>query len=163
MAVNTRKVQDRRSLRFQNLDEVRKDLDAIEQAAASGCLMTLGNWTPGQVLTHLAAFISFAYDGYPSQLKPPGFIRFIMKFRRDRYIHKGLPAGVNIPGIKGGTVGMEDVPIGEGLRRFRSALKRLEKTPPKIDNPLFGPMTHEEWMQLHMRHAELHLGFLKPG
>ena len=27
-------------------------------------------------------------------------------------------------------------------------------------SPVFGPMTHEEWEQLHCRHAELHFSFI---
>jgi hypothetical protein len=27
-------------------------------------------------------------------------------------------------------------------------------------NPSMGPLSHDEWIQVHLRHAELHLSFL---
>jgi hypothetical protein len=29
-------------------------------------------------------------------------------------------------------------------------------------HPVLGKLTHEEWTQLHLRHAELHLSFAVP-
>lgn len=54
------------------------------------------------------------------------------------------------------------MPFEEGLARLRKALDRLEKNPPTTPNPLFGHMPHEEWLLLHIRHAELHLSFVHP-
>ena len=53
-------------------------------------------------------------------------------------------------------------PLDEGLEMFRRSIQRLEKTPPPMPSPVFGPMTHDEWKRLAMRHAELHLSFFKP-
>lgn len=30
-------------------------------------------------------------------------------------------------------------------------------------SPIFGKLSHEQWVNLHLKHAELHLGFLDPG
>jgi hypothetical protein len=27
-------------------------------------------------------------------------------------------------------------------------------------NPSMGPLSHEQWVEVHLRHAELHLSFL---
>ena len=40
---------------------------------------------------------------------------------------------------------------------------RLRRSAPKDPNPLFGRLTHEQWVQLNLRHAELHLGNLGAG
>jgi len=38
-------------------------------------------------------------------------------------------------------------------------MERLRAGPPARPNVIFGPLTHDEWIQLHLRHAELHLSF----
>jgi len=39
---------------------------------------------------------------------------------------------------------------------------RLQATTKRYPSPAFGPLTLEEWDQLHLRHAELHLSFFVP-
>lgn len=56
----------------------------------------------------------------------------------------------------------EPVPLDEGLERMRRALGRLKAEAPTAPNVIFGPLSHDEWVALHCRHAELHLGFLVP-
>lgn len=161
MAIETGKVKDRRTLRFGTLDQALADAEKIAAADRAGSLRRLGNWTPGMVFSHVAAFASYPYDGYPPALgKPPWIIRVILKMRKNTYINKGLPAGIRIPKVDGGTVGVDNVPTDEGLRRLRAAFERMKKTPPCTPNVIFGPLSHDEWMQLQCRHAELHFSFL---
>lgn len=161
MAIDTKSVTDRRSLRFNSLSDIRTDLNALEAAHRAGTLRTSGNWTPGQNVAHLANWVSYPYDGYPHSLgKPPWFVKFVMKFLKNKYLYGKLPVGVKIPNVPGGTVGADDIAFDAALVKFRLELDRLNKAPPSIPNPIFGPMTHEEWKTLHARHAELHLSFL---
>lgn len=163
MAINTRSAA-RRTLRFEDFKAIRTDLAALEAAQRAGRLSTSGNWTPGQNLAHLAAFVNYPYDGYPPEIaNPPWIIRLITKTMKNRFIHKSMAPGVRIPGIPAGTVGMLDVPFDQALDDYRAALARMEKAPPGIPNPILGLLTHEEWKLLQCRHAELHLGFLQPG
>lgn len=159
---DTSRVADHRRLHFATLADLRADLATLERAG--GMLRTSGNWTTGQNFSHLAAFIEFAYDGYPPELSnPPWFIKAILRLRKRSMLRGGLPAGVKIPGIKGGTVGADHAPAPSALARLRTALDRLERSAPTAPNPVFGPLTHEEWIALHLRHAELHLGFVHPS
>lgn len=163
MPIDTKAVTDRRSLAFNAFADIRRDLDALEGGQRAGTLRAAGNWTPGQIFTHLAAFINYPYDGYPPELAhPPLMIRLILKVMRKKFLHGRMPAGVKIPRIPNGTMGMRDVPFDEGLGILRRALDRLEKSPPNAPNPIFGPLSHEDWMSIHKRHAELHLSFLHP-
>ncbi len=57
-------------------------------------------------------------------------------------------------------MGTEPLSTEEGAARYKRAWERLRKAPPGVPNPVFGALTHEEWMMLHRRHAELHLGYL---
>lgn len=143
---------------------MRRDLDAIEASHRRGTLTRTGNWSEGEIFTHLAAFIEYGYDGYPRQVSPPWIIAALfIRPRKKRYLRDGMPAGVKIPGNPRGTTGMEDVPLEQGLSRLRGALDRLEKTDPPVHSPAFGPMTHDEKIALTLRHGELHQGFLMPG
>ena len=78
-----------------------------------------------------------------------------------KYLKNGMPSGVRIPGIKEGTVGMDDIPFDVGIARLRKAFERLkagEESP--FDSPAFGKMSHQDRIRLNLRHAELHLGHL---
>lgn len=158
--INTGKVTDRRRLRFNSIADLRADLDRIEKAERAGTLRRTGNWTVGQILGHLASWAEFSYTGH--SLRPPWFVRFFARRRKGKYLDGGLPAGVIIPRVPGGTLGTEDVGLETGLKRLRAVLDRLEREAPTIPNALFGPLTHQEWIKLNLRHAELHLSFLHP-
>lgn len=163
MPIDTKTVTDRRPLLFKSLADLRADLNTLEAAHHAGTLRTSGNWSPGQNLAHLANWIAYPYDGYPSGLgNPPWFIKFILKFMKNKYLYGKLPVGVKIPKVPGGTAGADDLPFDQALAKLRQQLDRLDKAPPSIPNPIFGPMSHDEWRTLHTRHAELHLSFLHP-
>lgn len=164
MAVDTAKVTQRRRLRFNTLDEVRRDAEQLVAAERAGRLRRSGNWTLGQIFGHLAAFIDYAYDGYPPSLaNPPWFVKLFLRMRKNKFLRGPLPAGVKIPRVKGGTTGAEPIPTDEGYAKLTRALERLAAAPPAAPNIVFGPLTHEQWCALHQRHAELHLGFVSEG
>jgi len=158
--VNTGKVNGRRVLHFDSLDQVLKDVDRLAAAEQAGRLRRLGNWTLGQALGHLATWSEFAYTGVP--LKPPFFIRWILRFQKRKFLVGPMPAGVHIPNVEGGTLGREPLSLDEGLRRYKTVLQRLKVEGPTLPSPIFGRMTHDESIALTMRHAELHLGFFVP-
>ncbi len=158
--VDTKHVAGRRALAFKSIDEALADVRRVTEAERAGRLRQLGNWTAGQTFGHLATWIGFAFDGNP--LKAPWIVRAIMKLRKAKYL-KGLPAGVKIPGVQGGTLGTEVLATEVGLERLTRAFERLKVEAPTRPNPIFGPMSHAEWIELHLRHAELHLSFLDPG
>lgn len=159
--VNTAKVESRRALRFSTIDDVLKDIDGIVAADQAGTLRQLGNWTPGQVFGHVAAWLNYSYDGYPIK-PPPWFIRIILRMKIKKYMRDGMPAGVRIPGVANGTFATEPLSTGEGAERLRRALQRLQSDEPaKYDSPAFGEMSHADRIQLNLRHAELHFSFLR--
>jgi hypothetical protein len=73
-----------------------------------------------------------------------------------------MRAGVRIPGVTGGTLAIDPMSLDEGLDRMRRVMERLKAEAPTSLHPLFGPLTHAEWIAMHCRHAEMHLGFLVP-
>jgi hypothetical protein len=71
-----------------------------------------------------------------------------------------MPRGVRIPGIAGGTCATEAVPLEDGVSRLRRSFERLKAQAPTHPSVIFGPMTHDEWIKINLRHAELHLSYL---
>ena len=158
--VDTGKVAERRMLRFESIDQAMAEVERLAQADRDGRLKQLGNWTLGQTLGHLAAWTEYAYTGVP--LKPPFFIRWILRLRKHKFLYEPMQSGVKIPRVEGGTLATDPVPLDEGLDRFRRAMKRLKAEAPTAPSPILGHLTHEESIALTLRHAELHLGFLIP-
>ena len=151
---------ERRQLRFETIDDALTDAGRLAAAEREGRLQRLGNWTLGQALGHLASWANFALDGYPDSIRPPLPVRMILRLMKNRVLTKGMMPGTRIGRLPGGTVGLEVLSTEDGLARFRAAMDRLRREPPTIVNPVFGPLTHEQWIQLNLRHAELHLSFL---
>jgi hypothetical protein len=158
--VNTGAVTGRRVLRFESIDQVLAEVDRLTEAERAGRLRRLGNWTLGQTLGHLAAWAEYAYTGSP--LKVPFFIRWLLRLRKRKFLYGPMRAGVKIPGVEGGTLATEAMPLDEALGRLRRVMQRLQTEAPTAPNPVFGRLTHEESIALNLRHAELHLGFLVP-
>jgi hypothetical protein len=156
---NTRKVAEYRELRFDSIDDCVAEVRRILAADEKGELRVSGNWTPGQIMAHVAAWIEYGYEGYPIG-PPPFFVRWILRLRLRKILSAGMPRGVRIPGVKDGTVGMDNMATPEAGERLLNALKRLQdRQEAKFDSPAFGAMSYDDRIQLNLRHAELHLGY----
>ncbi len=152
---------NRRNLFFESVEDVIRDVNLINRAAEKNQLSPCGQWTPGEILTHLSAWIEYAYEGYPIDA-PPWFIRQYLKFAFRAILKNGMQPGVNIPGIEGGTIGQEKFDTDTACKRYLVALNRLNsREPAKYHNPAFGKMSPEKRVKLNLRHAELHLSFLQ--
>ena len=157
--IDTKHAAGQRDLRFASLDDALADAEALAAAERAGRLRSAGNWAPGEVFGHLAAWVGYAYDGLP--VEPPRIVRWLMRPMKKRFLYRAMPAGVKIPSAAGGTFGTDVLTTDEGLERLRRAYARLKAEPPARAHPLFGRLTHEEWVNGHLRHAELHLSFLR--
>lgn len=163
-SVNTKTVTGRRKLHFVTIDDCISDVQTIMAADREGRLTALGNWSPGQILSHVAAWIEYGYEGYP--VKPlPWPIRLILrKLKLPKMLSKGMEPGVTIPGAAGGTTGADDVPVSEAGPRLIAALRRLATDEPaKYPSPAFGELPNEDRRRLMLRHAEMHMSFLRIG
>lgn len=149
----------RRKIRFGTIDDALADAERLVAAEREGRLTRCGAWPLGRALGHVATWANFAFDGYPPQVRAPLLVRLICRLLRNRILASGLTPGVKLARIPGGTLGLEDMSADEGLARFRAALERVRTSAPPRPNPVFGPLTHQQWIQLNLRHAELHLSF----
>jgi hypothetical protein len=159
-AKNTARIKDRRSLRFATPDDALQEAERVMALEAGGRLEALGNWTLGQTLGHLATWIGFSYTRQPIP-PPPLPIRLVLRLLRKRIIHGAMPAGFKMRGATGGTIGTELMSTSDGWARFESGWQRLVREPPSEPSAAFGKLTHEQAIQLNLRHAELHLGFFR--
>lgn len=159
-AVKTSKVVGRRKLRFNCIDDCVNEVDQILAAQANDSMQVLGNWKPGQILAHLAAWAEYPYNGYP--IKPPTWpIRFVLKLMVPHMLKNGMQPGIKIPGVSAGTTGQEDQPIDLAATRYKSALERIKAGQPvNFDSPAFGKLSPEDVIRLQLRHGELHLSFI---
>jgi hypothetical protein len=161
--INTKKVKDRRQLRFESFDEAIRDAQSLADAEARGTLRSTGNWTLGQALGHVAFWARAPFDGYPPAPRMPLVLRLVIPLMKGRFLNKGLPTGARIPGIPGGTFGIDPMDTSRGLSEMRTAFDRLSQQAPAQPNPVLGPLTHADWLKLNLRHAELHQSFFHPA
>lgn len=160
--VDTKKVVGRRSLRFADLDECLAEVARLREAERAGRLRGLGNWTLGQTLGHLAAWIEYAYVGYPMK-KPAWVLRVLGPLMVGWLLKNPWPAGVRLPGAGAGTYGQEAMSTEAGEARLRGAFERLRRERATVPSPMFGLLPQEKLVLMHLRHAELHLGFWVPS
>jgi hypothetical protein len=103
--------------------------------------------------------VDYAYDGMP--IRMPFFIRWIMHPLKRRILNEPMRSGSRIPRVSGGTLATAVVPTAEGIAHLQRAYAQLAGRTPTQPPPLLGRMTHDGWIALTLRHAELHLSFLK--
>ena len=156
MPVNTSQVPGRRVLRFNSLDDLLRDVNHL---ADRGVPITMGNWTPGQILHHLSIVQKGAIDGLGFQ---GSFLsRLMASLFKKRILTKGMPAGFKMPKQLKST--SEKLPDWQdALAEFRESIDRLKQEIKREPHPFFGKLSNEEWEQLICRHGELHLSFLNP-
>lgn len=161
--VDTKGVRTR-TLRFGSLAEARAEVERLLAADREGKLRTLGNWTAGQIFGHCAAWIDWGYDGYPAAMNtPPWFVKLVCKIMKKRMMTKPMGKGFRMPKVEAGTYGTEVMPTQVGGAKLLAAFTKLEGAGPKFPSPAMGALTQAEATMLHLRHCELHLGFLDVG
>lgn len=161
--VDTKTTKDFRVLNFNSGQDVIREAERIVAAEKAGTLRRSGNWTTGQMFAHIATWIEFALDGYPPNVKPPLPVKlFIRTFMRKKFFEGPMPRGVKIPKMPGGTLGADSMSTEAGFERLRRAWERLSTTPPTNPNVLFGPLSHDKWIKMNLRHTELHFGYWHP-
>jgi hypothetical protein len=134
-------------------------VEKLAKAEQQGKLRCIGNWTSGQILGHLAAWVDYSYDGAP--FTTPFIVKLILRPMKNTFLNKPMRAGSRIPKLPGGTVGFDMIPFDEDLARFRRTFNRIAVECPARPHMLFGKLTHAEWISQHLRHAELHLSFMR--
>lgn len=155
--MGAKQVQKRRKLDFQSLDELLADAERV----AHGPVTQLGNWSPGQIFRHLATAFVGSIDGFTATF--PWHMRFVSKLFKKQLLKMSMPAGIGIPADAVNVLLPDPTDTEAGLRELKAAIDRLRSETKRAPNPVFGEMTIDEWNQLHLKHASLHMSFLVPG
>lgn len=157
MPVDTKHVSGRRPLRCASLDAMLAD---AERLVASSNVRMLGNWPLAQLLAHLTLTMNSSIDGISA--RAPWFIRLLGPAIKRRVLTRGMSAGFKLPK----TVESRFFPAAssarDALEKFRAAVSRVREEQMTAIHPVFGRITHDEWLQFHLRHAEMHLSFAIP-
>jgi hypothetical protein len=154
MSVATNKVQDRRELHFNSVEEILADVERLAQ----GKIRPLGNWSAGQILKHLAVVMDGSIDGPGFRL--PWYMRLLGRMLRNSVLNRPMSAGFQLPSYAAKVLVPPPINFEEGLAAFRHAVHRQQTETGRQPSVFLGPLTAEEWTRLHCRHAELHLSFL---
>jgi Protein of unknown function (DUF1569) len=156
VGINTAKVVKRRRVEYTFFEELLQDGRKMVQ----GPVRTLGNWTPGQVMLHLAKTMNASIDGmnvqFPFHLKLMGWLF------RSRIMNSQVPPGFKIPDSGKQLLEPPPVTVEEGFEEMEKAVNRIRREPNRVRHPLLGDLTRQEWDHLHLSHAELHMSFLIP-
>ena len=157
MSVNTRAVAGRREVYYNSLQDFQDDVEQL----ASGEIVRLGNWSPGQVFMHLARAMQMSIDG--TDATAPWYLRLGARLIRSRLIKGPMQPGFKLPPHAETALVAGATSTEEGLAALRAAIARLEREAPRAAHPLLGALTPDEWLRLHLTHAALHMSFLRPA
>jgi len=148
-------LKERRTLHYESLDNFSQDAETL----AAGKYETVGSWSYGQILTHLAKTLNASIDGFG--FKAPWLVRtLIAPVMKGRFLNKPMPSGFKLPKNAAALIPPDGVTTDEGLAALRKALARFADETPGAAHPFMGKMTPTEWRHLHLRHAELHMSFV---
>jgi hypothetical protein len=147
----------RRRLSFTSLDDVMPEVDRLLRGH-----VTVGNWSLGQICSHLAQAFRFTIDGFPPETRLPWIVRAtIGRFLLWRILRTGrFTEGMPMPTKYKPAPGTDAQTEAESLR---AALKRFAAhAGPLADLPFRGPVSRDIWDRFHCIHCAHHLGFAVP-
>jgi hypothetical protein len=74
-----------------------------------------------------------------------------------------MSPGFKLPKSQEALLPANSQPVEEAIENLRKAVARFEREEPTAEHPALGKLTPSEWVQLHLRHCELHMSFVKPA
>jgi hypothetical protein len=147
---------------LRSVDDLLAEAERVAAAAAAGGVRPLGNWSPAQVLWHIARLMEFSFDGFSWRYRRgPQWLTRPLRFLAWRWmIRLAFRPGFRNPpeaaALEPPAVSLEEA--AAALRRQVARLRRGERM--TQESAVEGPYSHEQWVHIHLRHAELHLSFL---
>jgi hypothetical protein len=150
----------RRAVQYASFDDVLADAERLVRAGAA----TTGNWSLDQILGHLAIAMELSVAGF--HRKAPWPLRLVGRYIfKPRILKRGMKPGFKLPAeAEKLSVPAPGGNPGAALERLRRAIALLKSNATRQPHPFFGPMPAAEWDRLHLRHADLHLSFVRePG
>jgi len=137
---------------FQSYTDIINEIQKLQKGYTQN-----GNWTLGQICSHLSYYYRGSLEGFSKPL--PWIIRAtIGKIFRRLYLSEK-------PLKKGGATDPKSVALSgnenQQIQQALDLLKRLEKNQgPLKPSSLIGELSNDEWKHIHLKHSAHHLGFL---
>ncbi len=154
MQIKTKKVQGRRTVRYESLDELLSDAQRLSEVE----VRTLGNWSQGQIYEHMARSLDSCIDGTDFSLPAP--VRWLMRLViKRKFLHVALPPGFKTTP----SFDPEETSAEQGLSSLEKAIARQKQESNRAPHPAFGNIGKEGWNDFNLRHSELHMSFLVNG
>ncbi len=155
---NTGRVRDRRVVQYDSFH----DLLADARRLADVDVRTLGNWSLGQILDHLARTMHLSIDG--ADFPVPWWIRVAgrLPYLRRRLLRGPAPAGFRMPAGAARRLVPGPTTTEAGLAALELAVERLQEDTERAGHPILGELSLADWDAAHLRHGELHLSFVWP-
>jgi hypothetical protein len=149
----------RRTLTFKNLDDLVSDLQSVSTVGIGSS----GGWTPAQNVEHVARGIDTSIDGFTFTVPLP--MRILGRLIKGRVLTKGIPAGkIKIPpAAQAAFCPGPETRFEDAAKHLTDAVERAKRKKMTAVSPIFGKLSHEQWVALHCRHAEMHFSFLHPA
>lgn len=147
-----------RQVRYQTFDEVLADAEACAARGAA----TSGNWSLGQIFDHIAGAMEKTVDGFGFSVSWP--IRKLgqMIGIKTKVLREGMQPGFNLRGEAARALLPPDaVETQAGLEHLRRAIARIKAESERAPHPFFGELTREEADGIQLRHAEMHMSFVR--
>lgn len=143
---------ERRILDFQTLDEVLIDVERLMAGHA-----TLGEWTLGQILHHLATAIRVSSRG-----RSTSETNSVSQAVRHQFFQaRRFPEGIEAPHPR--LIPPAHADAATQAQALRDAMTRWNAADgPFPPHPRLGTMSKDEWTQFHCIHCAHHLGFAVP-
>lgn len=145
----------RRKVRYDSFDSFLTDAQrAVQENAA-----TTGKWSLGQILEHLAIANDKSIDGFGFQAPLP--FRMIGPLFKKRVLERGLTPGFKLSKKGAAALVPGETDAGAALEHLRRSIGRLQSETRRSPHPFLGRMALDESNCLCLRHAELHMSFVK--
>jgi hypothetical protein len=123
----------------------------------------LGNWSPAQVLWHIARFVELSFDGFPFRYRRgPKWITRLFRLLAWRWlIALAFRPGFKNPMEAAALEPDPSVSLDDAVAYLKQQVGRIQNGERMTQCcSVEGPYTHDEWVFIHLRHAEHHLSFL---
>jgi hypothetical protein len=150
--------QRRRALSFESFDQVNADVAGLLSGHE-----TVGQWTLGQILHHLATGIAGTMRSAPGPtIELDLQAEQALAVSRERFFQAGrFPDGMQAP--HPALIPPPDAePIAQSARLRQRIDRFAQYAGPLGSHPRLGRLSHEEWTQFHLIHCAHHLGFAHP-
>jgi hypothetical protein len=161
--VDTGRVGKRREVRLQTIDDLADEADRIVVSAAAGKVRSLGNWSPAQILWHIGRLIELSFDGFPFRYRRgPRWLLPAFRLLGWRWLialafrpgFRNPPEATVLEPDPSLSLDLAAAYLRQQIGRIRGGERMTQEC--SVD----GPYSHEQWVYIHLRHAELHLSFL---